>query len=256
MTKRTGLGRSKLVAALLAAPLIVTPLAAGAQYDPGTSSATTSEQQTRASVSEQDRQVQEARVIGRLILMENREKIAEVLAKLADQPTYRIVQALRDQGTRATLKQFNVPLAKFAIAIEPHWSGVVRDAQEQGKLSDFQAQLLLQELAQGYGQNPDDARPRIGPVRTLSRLEARSMTNQALAEISGKTPQEVQMLVGELGINKAGSALGVNPDALAQAVQAKMKSRIETAVSEGRIAAGQATVLLNALPAQPVAESG
>ncbi|MEQ8651235.1 MAG: hypothetical protein RIC87_02105 [Kiloniellales bacterium] len=250
---RTGFGKSKLAAALLAFPLVLTPLAAGAEQGPVTAPLQSETAQVDQAA---DSQISENRLLSRLILVENRAKIAEVLAKLANQPQMRIEQALRDKGTRATLERFDVSLAKFAVAIEPHWTTVVRQAEAEGQLTGLQAQLLLQRIAEGYGTDADEARPQIGPVRDLARMEGRTLTNQALAELSGKSLGQVQSLIGEIGNREAAAALAIAPDALQQAVVAKIKARIEAAASDGRIATGQAAKLLDGLSANSGQNSG
>ncbi len=243
MTK-TAFGKSKLAAVLLALPLAITPLAAGAQQ-----SMVADNQQAADMQLEQERATtaSEGRLLSRLILMENRAKIAEVLAMLADQPQHRVEQALRDTGTRATLDQYGVALRKFAVAMEPHWSTVVRSAEADGLLTTFQAQLLLKQIADGYGNDAEALRPQIGPVRDLARMEGRNLANQALAELSGKSLGEVQLLIGELGSKAAAASLGVSSAALQQAVVAKVQARIKAAAADGRIAGGQAASLLEGL---------
>lgn len=252
MTK-TGLGKSKLAAVLLALPLAMTPLAAGAEQ-----AFTADSPQTADTQIEQNKpkSASEGRLLSRLILVENRAKIAETIATLARQPQLRVEQSLRDSGTRATLERYDVALGKFAVAIEPHWTAVVRDAEASGQLTPIQAQLLLQQISKGYGTDADEIRPQIGPVRDLARMEGRNLTNQALAELSGKSLAEVQLLIGEIGSKEAAASLGVSSDALQQAVNAKIEARIEAAAADGRIGGGQAASLLNALHENPGQYSG
>ncbi len=78
-------------------------------------------------------------------------------------------------------------------------------------------------------------------------METRNLTNQALAELSGKALGDVQLLVGKLGLKDVAVAVGVAPAALDQAVQEKVEARVDAAASDGQIGKEQAASLLQRL---------
>ncbi len=135
MSSKKPLGQIKITAALLAFPLLFTPLAVAAdqpdgfRLEDGTSSSAV--QPNQEKVTRDDWAVlQNGQVLSRLILMENHGKIAEVMAKLANQPLHRVTQSLRDEGTHTSLARNDVMLSDFSVTIASHWEVIVRNAQD------------------------------------------------------------------------------------------------------------------------------
>ena len=143
--------------------------------------------------------------------------------------------------------------ADLAEALYAAAAGRIDTALAEGKITQLQAERLLDRLAERRDACADDGqchlRPRQRPQRPPRRVQVRRMqAGQTIAQALEMTPQELaQAIRSGQTIEEVAAEQGLSMADLAETLYAAAESRIAEALAKGKITQAQADRMLQTL---------
>ncbi len=198
--------------------------------------------------------------LGQLTFYELQNQMVTSVAALTNQPADAVRSTLEDEGMRGLMKTYDLSREALATEMAPKLSALVRTAQKDGRLTDLQADALIAEIedraanpGMGGGEMRGEMRGekhgdmhggmRGGPLGAVAFMQTQNLTVDTLAELSGKSPSDVRLVVSELGPRLAMKNLGVDREAFSTAFKTKVQAVIDASLAEGAITPDQAKAL-------------